>query len=120
MTRERLQAWLDAYTAAWRSSEEAAIGDLFSSDAAYRYHPYDKPLRGREAIVADWLEEPDEPGSWEASYAPLLVEGDRAVAAGETRYADGRTFSNLFVLEFDGEGRCRDFTEWYMEQPGLD
>jgi ketosteroid isomerase-like protein len=117
MTGERVQAWLDAYVAAWRSYDAAAIGDLFSADAAYRYHPYDDPERGREAIVAGWLDEPDEPGSWEASYAPLLVEGDRAIATGETRYDDGQTFSNLFVLEFDGDGRCRDFTEWFMEHP---
>jgi hypothetical protein len=39
------------------------------------------------------------------------------VATGETRYADGRTFSNLYVLRFDGEGRCAQFVEWYMEQP---
>ena len=30
-------------------------------------------------------------------------------------YADGQTFSNLFVLEFDADGRCRSFTEWFME-----
>ena len=36
----------------------------------YAYHPYDEGeevVRGREAIVADWLEEQDEPGTWEAS-----------------------------------------------------
>jgi uncharacterized protein (TIGR02246 family) len=117
MTREQVQAWLDAYVAAWRSNDAATIGELFAEDAVYRYHPYDEPERGRDAIVADWLEEPDEPGSWEARYAPLMVEGDRAVATGETRYADGQTFSNAFVLAFDGDGRCREFTEWYMEHP---
>ena len=115
MTRDEVQAWLDAYVAAWRSYE--GIAELFSADAEYRYHPYDDAQRGREAIVAGWLEEPDDPGSWEARYEPLLVEGDRAVATGETRYADGQTFSNLFVLGFDGEGRCREFIEWYMEHP---
>lgn len=114
MTREGVQAWLDAYVAAWRSYD--GIAELFSDDAEYRYHPYDEPLRGRDAIVEDWLGDRDEPGSWEASYAPLLVEGDRAVATGETRYAGGRTFSNAFVLAFDADGRCREFTEWYMEQ----
>ena len=113
MTREGVQAWLDAYVSAWRSYD--GIAELFSDDAEYRYHPYDEPLRGPDAIAADWLRERDQPGSWEASYAPLLVDGDRAVASGETRYAEGRTFSNLFVLAFDGEGRCREFTEWYME-----
>jgi SnoaL-like domain len=115
MTRERVQAWLDAYVEAWRSYD--GIGDLFAGDATYRYHPYDEPLRGRQAIVDDWLDDRDEPGSWEATYAPLLVDGDMAVATGETRYAEGRTFSNLFVLAFDGDGRCRSFTEWYMEHP---
>ena len=117
MTRERLQAWLDAYVAAWHSYDRDTIADLFAADATYRYHPYDDPEQGRDAIIEDWLEDPDEPGSWEARYEPLLVEGDRAVATGETRYSDGQTFSNLFVLEFDGEGRCRSFTEWFMEQP---
>ena len=115
MTPERVQAWLDAYVAAWRSYD--GIAELFSADAEYRYHPYDEPLRGRDAIVADWQGNRDEPGSWEAEYSPLLVDGDRAVATGETRYAEGRTFSNLFVLAFDGEGRCREFTEWFMEHP---
>jgi SnoaL-like domain len=115
MTREAVQTWLDAYVAAWRAYD--GIGELFSADAEYRYHPYDEPLRGRDAIVADWQDNRDEPGSWEARYEPLLVDGDRAVATGETRYAEGRTFSNLFVLAFEGEGRCREFTEWFMEHP---
>jgi ketosteroid isomerase-like protein len=117
LTRDRLQAWLDSYVDAWRTYDRAAIERLFSEDATYAYHPYDEPLRGREAIVASWLEEPDEAGSWEASYRPLLIEGDRAVATGETRYAEGRTYSNLYVLRFDSEGRCAEFVEWYMEQP---
>jgi ketosteroid isomerase-like protein len=117
VTREQVQAWLDAYVAAWRSYDAAAIGALFSDDAEYRYHPYDEPLRGRAAIADDWLGDRDEPGSWEARYEVQLVEGDRAVATGETRYAVGRTFSNLFLLAFAADGRCREFTEWYVEHP---
>ena len=113
-----MQAWLDSYVEAWRTYDREAIAELFSAEAVYAYHPYDeRPLRGREAIVADWLEEPDEAGSWEASYRPLLIDGDRAVATGESRYAEGRVFSNLYVLRFDEEGRCTEFVEWFMEQP---
>jgi hypothetical protein len=111
------QDWLDAYVEAWRSYDTEAIGTLFAEDAEYRYHPYDEPLRGRQAIVDSWLGDRDEPGSWEARYEVLLTDGDRAVATGETRYAVGRTFSNIFVLAFDDEGRCREFTEWYVEHP---
>jgi hypothetical protein len=115
---DHVQAWLDDYVEAWRSYDPGAIADLFSADASYAYHPYEgDPLRGRDAIVESWLSERDEPGSWDASYAPLVIEGDRAVATGESRYADGRTFSNLYVLRFDADGRCSEFVEWFMKQP---
>jgi ketosteroid isomerase-like protein len=118
MTRDEVQAWLDRYVEAWRSYDAEGIGSLFSDDATYAYHPYDDPpLRGRDAIVADWLAERDEVGSWDAHYEPELIDGDRVVAGGETRYTDGRTFSNLFVMRFDDAGRCASFVEWYIEHP---
>jgi ketosteroid isomerase-like protein len=118
MTSNEVQAWLDAYQEAWRSNDEAAIRELFARDATYAFHPYEDPLRGSDAIVAAWLQEPDEPSSWEASYAPSLIEGQRAIAAGETRYLKrGRVFSNLFELEFDTDRRCTRFVEWYVEHP---
>jgi hypothetical protein len=114
MTAADVQAWLDAYVAAWSSYDAAAIGELFTADARYAYHPYDEPLRGRDAIVASWLEDRDDPGSWEAAYAPTLIDGRRAVATGTTRYANGGVFSNLFELEFAADGRCARFVEWYI------
>ena len=55
MTRADVQRWLDRYVAAWKSYDSTEIADLFSADAEYRYHPWDDPVRGREAIVADWI-----------------------------------------------------------------
>ena len=86
LSRDDVQAWLDAYLAAWRSYDEAAIARLFAPEATYAYHPYDEPVRGAAAIAAAWLADRDEPGSWEAAYAPALIEGRRAIATGETRY----------------------------------
>jgi hypothetical protein len=120
MTEDRLQAWLDAYVAAWRSYDPAAIGDLFAEDGTYAYHPWDtgdKVIRGRAAIVANWLEEPDEPGSWTGEYRPLLVSGDRAVATGLTTYDNGQVYDNMWDLRFDDTGRCAEFVEWYMLRP---
>ena len=115
MSEADVRRWIDAYVQAWRTYD--GIGELFSADATYRYHPYDEPLVGREAIERSWLAEREDPASWEASYAPLLFDGDRVVVTGETRYAEGRDFSNLWVLRFDEDGRCSDFVEWYMEHP---
>jgi ketosteroid isomerase-like protein len=117
MDEAGLQGWLDAYVEAWRSYDAEAIGALFAQDATYAYHPYDEPLRGRDAIAASWLDNQDAPGSWEATYRPLMFDGDRAIATGETRYGDGNVYSNLFVLRFDGDGRCSEFVEYYVHHP---
>jgi hypothetical protein len=118
VTSESVQRWLDAYVGAWRTYDEAAIRALFAARATYAYHPYDEPERGLEAIVASWLDEPDDAAAWEATYAPSLIDGRRAIATGQTRYLEaGKVFSNLFELEFDAGGRCTRFVEWYMPHP---
>jgi ketosteroid isomerase-like protein len=119
VTEDDLQDWLDRYVAAWRSYNPKEIGELFTDDAMYVYHPWDvgdDVVRGRDAIVANWLEDPDQPDSWTGSYKPLLVAGDRAVATGTTTYTNGDNFHNLWVLRFAG-GRCAEFVEWYMTAP---
>lgn len=108
-----VQAWLDGYVAAWRSYDPAAIGDLFTDDIVYRYHPGDAPLVGRAAVVDSWLEDRDAPGSWEAEYRVWSVSGDRAAATGETSYADGGRYFNVFLLRFR-DGACCEFTEFFL------
>lgn len=116
MDHATFQDWLDRYIHAWRTGDADAIGDLFTEDARYFYGPYRDPVVGRAAIVKDWTDNADEPGSWEAEYRPLAVDGDVAVATGESRYTAGRTYSNIFVCTF-ADGRCAEFREWFMEHP---
>jgi hypothetical protein len=117
-----VQAWLDRYIEAWRSLDPGAIGDLFSEDASYRWNPFDEPTRGREAIVRAWLEA--EPDVFDADYRAIAVSEGLAVAQGETTYWNPdrseaiARYSNIFVMRFDEEGRCRDFCEWWMKPPG--
>lgn len=119
-----LQRWLDDYVEAWRANEPEPIAALFAEDAVYSYHPYadEEAIRGRDAIVTAWLAEPDPPDGWEARYEPFAVEGDRAVAVGWSRYLPTaehpeRLFHNCFLLRFDTDGRCTEFTEFYMQAP---
>ena len=122
MNRSDVQTWLDRYVEAWRANEPGPIEALFTDDAVYGYRPWDSDdhtMRGRDAIVSSWLEEPDAPGSWDAHYEPYAVEGDRAVAIGWSRYApDGdepeRTYHNAYLLRFAPDGRCAEFREYYM------
>jgi len=61
MNHATVQAWLDRYSEAWQTYEPDAIRDLFSAAAEYRYHAWDAPLVGREAILADWLNPEGDP-----------------------------------------------------------
>lgn len=127
MTPDEVQRWLDGYIAAWRSYDSNAVGELFSDDAEYRYHPWDEPIRGRAEIVRAWVSpegnesDRDEPDSWDARYEPYAVDGSRAVAVGWSRYfAQGeepeKLYHNCYLLEFDAGGKCRSFTEFFVEQ----
>ena len=131
MDRETAQDWLDRYVAAWISYDADDVAGLFSEDVAYRYHPSDEPIVGRSAVVVSWLGEGasgdastrDTPGTYDAEYSPVAVDGDTVVATGTTRYHQEpggpvmRTYDNCFVVRFDSEGRCRDFTEYYHHRP---
>lgn len=120
MKPDDVQAWLDRYVEAWRSYERDQIKALFSAGASYRYHPWDEPVVGADAVADDWIADQDEPATWEASYRPLLIEGNRAIATGTTSYANGRLYRNLWEIDFDVDGRCTRFVEWFMREPTPD
>jgi ketosteroid isomerase-like protein len=130
--KAEVDRWLRAYVDAWKSYDRDRIGELFAEDIQYRYHPHDEPLEGRAAVVRSWLGEDehpgassrDEPGTFDPAYRAVAVDGDVAVATGTTRYlsepggAVRDVYDNCFVMRFDSAGRCREFTEWYVQRPG--
>lgn len=125
LTKETVATWLAAYVRAWETYDPDTIGDLFTEDATYAYHPFEEPVRGRLAIVASWLENKDVPGTYEGRYEPVAIEGDLTVANGRSRYFKDATkaelireYDNLFLIRFDGQGRCRSIQEWYMIRRG--
>ena len=81
--------------------------------------------------MASWLGETesgdastrDEPGTYEATYSPVAVDGGTVVATGRSTYREVpggpvvRTYENCFVMRFDDDGRCREFTEYYLKHP---
>ena len=119
---QALQRWLDGYVEAWRSNDAGPIGRLFADDVTYRYNPFDEPLRGKQKVVDSWLQNPDDPESWEMRCEPLAVNGDLGVARCLTSYRasssePARQYSNIFVVRLDEAGRATDFTEWFVTPP---
>jgi ketosteroid isomerase-like protein len=108
-----LTGWMRGYLQAWESNDPADIGALFTDDALYYTEPSAEPWRGRDAIVEGWLARKDEPGDATFTWQPLVETPDLAVITGNTTYSDD-SYSNLWVIRFDSDGRCREFTEWWM------
>lgn len=109
-----VRRWVEAYLQAWRSRDRDQIEALFTADATYKPQPDSDPATGQAAIADAWLEEPDDPGSWRSELAPMLVHDDTAIITGWTDYTDGERFLNLWIVRFGEDGRCAEFTEWWM------
>ena len=121
ISHAEFQDWLDRYVAAWKSYDPQAIGALFSADATYRYHPEDDPVQGRDAILADWLQDPDQPGEYDARYAPLAIDATNGnhVASGWSRYVTSSgdlkdEYWNIYLVTFDDARQATSFTEWWI------
>jgi ketosteroid isomerase-like protein len=112
-----VSTWIDGYRRAWDSNAPDDIRALFTEDATYLDAPFDDPRVGHDAIVAGWIEGQDQPGDYTFTWSAAGLDGDTAFVEGETIYADGRRYANLWVIRFAADGRATSFTEWYMRHP---
>jgi hypothetical protein len=114
---ERLDQWMDGYVLAWSSNETDHIKALFTEDAVYDPQTADGEWEGIDEIVARWQEIDDNEDNWDFEWLPVVEADEIAVVAGRTRYLEPElTYRNLFIIRFADDGRCSDFTEWYIEE----
>ena len=112
-----IEKWVEAYRRAWESNDPDDIRALFTDDAEYRTDPWREPWRGHDEIVAGWLEHADEADDTTFEWSPLAITDEVSIVQGTTVYAStGTTYSNLWVVRLDEDGRARAFTEWWMDQ----
>jgi SnoaL-like domain len=131
VTPDSVDRWLASHDAAWRAAEHAAIADLFSEEAVYHLGPFGEPwrgltgpFRGRDAIATGWLAGGIEGERFEIDSDILAIEGARAVVRRRITYfePDGSVESRwdtCWVIDFDGDGRCAEYREWYVEGPAV-
>jgi SnoaL-like domain len=122
VTREQVAEWVRGYERAWRTPWTDALRELFADDATYRMSPFEEPHAGLAAIGKIWDKErtgPDE--AFTMASEIVALEGDTAVVRVEVEYGDRPTpdYRDLWVIRFDGDGRCVSFEEWPF-WPGKD
>jgi hypothetical protein len=113
----RLDDWMDRYVLAWSSNDPDHIAALFTPTAVYDPQTADGEWEGLDEIIERWIEIDDREDNWDFEWMPLVENDEIAVVTCRTRYYDPpASFRNLFVIRFDEEGLCYDFTEWYIEE----
>jgi hypothetical protein len=129
LDRDVVERWLDAHDEAWRSADAAAIADLFGEDAIYHLGPWDAPwrglsgpFRGRDAIAAGWLAGGIESERFVVESEILAIEGLRAVVRRRITYLEPdasveSAYDTCWVIDFDRDGRCAEYQEWFVEAP---
>ncbi|HEX5014251.1 MAG TPA: nuclear transport factor 2 family protein [Candidatus Limnocylindrales bacterium] len=129
MTRDDVLGWLDRHDAAWRAAEASAIADLFSEGAVYHTGPWDEPwrgipgpFRGRDGIAVGWLAGGIAGEQFDIWTDLIALDGQRAVVRRRLTYfepggAIESRWDTLWVIDFDDEGRCAEYQEWYVEAP---
>ena len=116
MDTSAITAWVEAYVRAWNSNAPAEIGALFTDEVVYYTGPFDAPWQGREDIVRQWRAIQDAPGSASFRFEVLASMPDGGIVRGWAHdHHPPREFSNIWLVRLDEHGRCREFTEWWME-----
>jgi SnoaL-like domain len=125
LTRGLVREWVVGYEKAWRTAGTAQLSELFAGDAVYRTSPYGEPVTGLQAIEAMWEREREGPDEvFRMNSEVVAVEGSTAVARVEVWYGDpvAQEYRDLWLIEFDPDGRCISFEEWpfFPGQPYAD
>jgi len=114
-----LEAWLKKYEAAWETFDAAAAGSLFTDQATYHDNVWKPVMQGRAAIEQYWRTETADQRDVDFQSQVISVSGNTGVAHWSAKFklkSNGATIEldGVFVLEFDGSGRCKALREWWF------
>jgi hypothetical protein len=118
----QLSAWLHRYFIAWQSNKAEDVSGLFAEEAVYYYGPFKESARGRDAIVANWVSNPEGQTKVVYDFNVLATEGNLGVVhwnvtfyseliTGEQIELDG-----ILVLKFNSAMQCTEHREWYSRR----
>ena len=115
MDRRAVAAWVEGYERAWRSPGTNQLAELFSPDVSYVPSPWAPAVKGLDELARFWEAGRDGPDEqFTLASDVVAVEGNTAVVRLSVDYLgpDTTRWRDLWVLEFNVDGRCARFEEW--------
>lgn len=122
LTLAQLNDWLERYFHAWVSNEPDEVSALFAEEAVYYYGPFREPGLGREAIVRNWISNPEQQTDVTCEYEALATNSERGIAHWRVTFkpaalAQERVqLDGILVLRFNDRLECVEHREWYASQ----
>ena len=118
LTVEAFQEWLNAYGAAWHARDPSAAIRIFSHDAHYHWTPFGPPKVGHLEIADAWGQATRRQEGINFRYTTWFVSGSRGVAQWHTTFTRTATglpveIDGVLLAEFDADGLCCLFREWW-------
>ena len=118
LTLEHFTTWMTAYGRASAENDPQASANLFAENARYHENPFDEPITGRTAIYEYWDKGARNLKDKESTFEILSVQENRGIAHWQSKFTiteSGKRLALdcLFVVEFDDEGLCQSFREWW-------
>lgn len=112
------ETWLAAYGRAWEDRDADAAAALFGADARYYETPYSEPFSGPDGVRDYWARVTADQRDVSFESAPIAVQGSVGIASWRATFSVHSTgarveLNGVFVLEFDGDGRCALLREWW-------
>lgn len=118
LTMEQFNIWLTSYGRASAENDAQMSANLFAPHARYYENPFDEPITGRDAIFAYWNNGAQTLTDKTSSFEILAAQNNCGIARWQSQFtviATDKRFALdcLFVVEFDDDGLCQTFREWW-------
>jgi len=121
LTPKVFNIWLETYSRASRENDPQVSAELFAQDAKYYETPFGEPLIGREAIRKYWEKGAQTLKDKRSAFEILAVKANLGIARWQSNFTVIESNKHLeldclFVVEFDDDGLCQTFREWWHIQ----
>ena len=118
LTHAHFKQWMETYGRASAEDDPRASANLFAENAAYYENPFAEPMIGRDAIFDYWNKGAQNLRDKESTFEILSVNGHSGIAHWQSKFTVIESGKRLaldcvFIVEFDDDGLCQTFREWW-------